>query len=774
MKLKYTWNSILHNHLYLRILVLFLAILVPAATMVSVIYWRLSKSAQQEAEQDIKESLDIAVLEIDAKMRSIHEIGYILSTEKSFKELDLSEADVSEDIANINKAYSTLTKMLLVLDDFVDSAALYMEADYVLTSAGFFPFELYYGKFHQYADYDGEYLNGLISNKREFKILPATGLMKYYGEYEKNVFVVPITMFFRLNNGHANFIFDVRVDTLLSIIDDNRIYDDMSYAIFDSDENVILNQFGDTDLATSDDISRLFIDDEKTTLARLKDGRMYLLCRNLSYYSGYYYYSMTPIAIVNEKIDKIFLSALAIVSVIAVVGVLMSVVFSLKIYNPIKNIRDLIKNNSKLEQSYLTSFNDLENDIYGLLDERRDIEEKHNKFARKYMEFAVPLMLVGSVESGHVILGNILRSQFGFSNGPYKCMVISTGYNREVFSVTDKEEQAALLSGINGIFKSIIEEYFPSFDFDYRYDIKVFIIEVDEGVEEALIERVSKEMFNTLSDESATIRIGITVGSTCESIEKLPESFNECLTLLRQLNPDQLHQLLFANHYTITSNYTYSFKDENRLIDYLAKGDMNEVIALIDDILLSNFEKGVSHTGIERLYNELYNTALRFATQTGIATEALPEIRMKLDEINLAGGLLNTDTQRRQILAVFDAVVQNTSIVTEQEHSKLVDTVLKYIENHYSEDLYLDILASVISITPKYLSRIFKEKMGVNLSDYINEVRIKYAKELLIHTDKKVSKIAKDVGFIHRTTFLRVFKKLVGLAPSAFREINRI
>jgi len=69
-----------------------------------------------------------------------------------------------------------------------------------------------------------------------------------------------------------------------------------------------------------------------------------------------------------------------------------------------------------------------------------------------------------------------------------------------------------------------------------------------------------------------------------------------------------------------------------------------------------------------------------------------------------------------------------------------------------------------------YLSRLFKSVAGTNISDYINEIRIMNAIDLLKTTDMTVESIAQAVGFSNKTTFLRQFKKYTSASPKKYRN----
>lgn len=102
-------------------------------------------------------------------------------------------------------------------------------------------------------------------------------------------------------------------------------------------------------------------------------------------------------------------------------------------------------------------------------------------------------------------------------------------------------------------------------------------------------------------------------------------------------------------------------------------------------------------------------------------------------------------------------------------HEKISEIAL-YINSHYDEKLSLELLAEHFYISPSYLSRIFKRVTNFTLVEYINNVRIKEAKRLLMETKLKVVEIAEATGFGSITHFGRVFKEITGNPPKYYRS----
>ncbi len=101
-----------------------------------------------------------------------------------------------------------------------------------------------------------------------------------------------------------------------------------------------------------------------------------------------------------------------------------------------------------------------------------------------------------------------------------------------------------------------------------------------------------------------------------------------------------------------------------------------------------------------------------------------------------------------------------------------IDFIEKFIEEHLHEDLSLVRLAEQVYLNPSYLSRLYKQITGANLSDFIDNARIKRAKELLKKENVKIHEVAKMVGYETAASFTRFFRKIAGCSPQEFHETS--
>lgn len=97
-------------------------------------------------------------------------------------------------------------------------------------------------------------------------------------------------------------------------------------------------------------------------------------------------------------------------------------------------------------------------------------------------------------------------------------------------------------------------------------------------------------------------------------------------------------------------------------------------------------------------------------------------------------------------------------------------SVQDYIDKNYSRDLSVEMLASLVYLTPDYLSRLFKKSTEKSLSQYIRQVRMEKASDLLRTTNRKVIDIGIDVGYPNYSYFCQSFREYFGKSPEKYRQ----
>jgi len=105
----------------------------------------------------------------------------------------------------------------------------------------------------------------------------------------------------------------------------------------------------------------------------------------------------------------------------------------------------------------------------------------------------------------------------------------------------------------------------------------------------------------------------------------------------------------------------------------------------------------------------------------------------------------------------------------ENKENKEIKKALKFVEEHYAEDIDMLVVSKHVNLNYSYFSFLFKECTGMNFVEYLRKVRIEKAQELLRNTDLSISLITDKVGYKSTRQFTRAFKEVVGMSPSEYR-----
>ncbi|MNV69319.1 Arabinose operon regulatory protein [compost metagenome] len=137
--------------------------------------------------------------------------------------------------------------------------------------------------------------------------------------------------------------------------------------------------------------------------------------------------------------------------------------------------------------------------------------------------------------------------------------------------------------------------------------------------------------------------------------------------------------------------------------------------------------------------------------------------------------LYNQYIEVRNILSFRDWLAHSAAEFiahTEKRNSEralsTIDLAKQYIEQHLSGDLSLEAVSAQVFISPKYLSRLFKEELGITYTDYVTGRRMEQAKTLIESSKMTIEQIAGTVGYGTAAYFIKKFKEMYGCTPGNY------
>ena len=259
-----------------------------------------------------------------------------------------------------------------------------------------------------------------------------------------------------------------------------------------------------------------------------------------------------------------------------------------------------------------------------------------------------------------------------------------------------------------------------------------------------------------------SFRIGI---GGAKEFHDMSESYSEALNALVATTGSVAH----VDDLPIRCEYAgdYPIKLEKKLFAEIEDGEMNNAVASARSFFEWMEE---SHSNLMDIRLKILEFALwaeHIAYEKGGMTYQLNSRADYLPQIMEMSDL--TQLRKWFVDKVMQACQNILSKRTEKSNS-IIGLAKDYIRSNYNRDISLDDVSRAVNISPYYFSKIFKENTGENFIEYLTNIRIDKAKELLGTTEYSMKEICSMVGYSDPNYFSRSFKKNVGVTPTEYKE----
>lgn len=321
--------------------------------------------------------------------------------------------------------------------------------------------------------------------------------------------------------------------------------------------------------------------------------------------------------------------------------------------------------------------------------------------------------------------------------------------------VADKEERARLLDA----FKEKLRAICPYFLADFASGALVVLLPVDAAWSIGRIEQwgselctFTKNILKMLGNYHAIIGIS----DVAQSADLLHAAYMQAAQSAQQSSQAQING--------VEQNETYL--KELKLVEKIALGDLDQCRLLLQDL----FSAYTSHTpdDLPALKSKIRDLIIV------IKRKLIHELKQHtslhhLVEAQLAH--LEHICTPCELSELADAYICQCVALCESGGSgsgRILDAAVSFISKNFTTSFSLEDMGHKLGVSSSYLSRLFKLRLGKNFIDYITELRIEYAKELLAKRDMSIKEITYAVGYNSQAYFCKVFRKITDLSASQY------
>lgn len=629
-------------------------------------------------------------------------------------------------------------------------AVINRTAGFVATEEGIFDLSEYFKNMYIYDNYNIDYWMNYHSTPGSVLLLnPTVVKILYYGEKTIIPAVLPVV------GMDCNSIIIFNIDAQ-NIYDEFCLYDFTKHTRFAMINNTTGKVYaGDNTTDFNPDLSQIeFLYDTTHYIASNLDinGKKHFLLASQNRYAmfGFTYICAIPYSDIDSDTYRILISIL-ILAFLLILSILIYAYFgSLYLIRPWHSLAGRFSEIRKHtdDANTISYVNDV---VTSLMDDNTVLSRKLTiSQIRSQQRYLLDLLVNPNFVSDEA-MNLMFRHKYFISIA----INISTKQNNDI----DKIILTPLLcSKIYEAIESIFADKFDTFSLPSANNTLYLILNTETDICNNDIDNTILQIKSLLLFDSYYIDVFIGKGKIYNGIENLCLSHREALSeLFNSMNSDILHDDDISS-----GEYSFDITKENILINYILNGrtdDANKFIRNIFKICAHHSPESKS-----TIYSAIYHAIGKVIESKNIRDV---EFNPKTSDEILSELLSSSDDEIMNRILSLTENIANTE--TSSAKNRIAE-ISNYITEHFNENLYLDHLAQIFNVTPKYLSKLLKEHLGISFKAYLTQLRIDKAKELLARDDMKINEICTAVGFMNHSAFIRAFKLQTGISPSEYRE----
>ncbi|WP_080848590.1 response regulator [Cytobacillus gottheilii] len=253
----------------------------------------------------------------------------------------------------------------------------------------------------------------------------------------------------------------------------------------------------------------------------------------------------------------------------------------------------------------------------------------------------------------------------------------------------------------------------------------------------------------------------IGIGSVCKSLEEIRQSYQ--------------HALIATMDTSLPVKYRF-YEDVPKIGNKSdGKPRIHQRKEFSDQIRLGQWEHIKRYVSEMIAYYEKKGTPIHYTQQRvlevlWVAARVMSELGMDVETPVYSYEMKNAAELKRVTVHMLDGMKQLYMIHNDHLEADTFHKLKQYIFEHSHKDISLESLGQMVELSPIYISKMFKEKLGVNYIDYLTQCRMEKAKSLLGDSKKSIKEITFETGYHDPNYFSKVFKKMCGITPMEYRK----
>ena len=294
----------------------------------------------------------------------------------------------------------------------------------------------------------------------------------------------------------------------------------------------------------------------------------------------------------------------------------------------------------------------------------------------------------------------------------------------------------------------------------------------DENVLQSSCYRIGESVKAELENKTAAL-VSVYIGRTVKRLIEVHQSYQDAMKIANFSYLFGSHKIVGIDDLVMVNPY-HGFSipfERNELARFLrigTKQDLGEFLATHRNRFLS-YPQTLFHMMLIRF--NLYYEISQLLDEIGFSEEHREEIEVISSLMGNCSQQFDVDGIMTQAEQAISYTIEQREVCKVQKYDYIIEKAKAYIRENFDKNtLQLPDVAAYVHVSAGHLSTVFNQENGVSYTDYVAEVRIDKAKELLKSTDMSSAEIAFHVGYNDPHYFYTIFKKVTGMTSSAYRN----
>lgn len=285
------------------------------------------------------------------------------------------------------------------------------------------------------------------------------------------------------------------------------------------------------------------------------------------------------------------------------------------------------------------------------------------------------------------------------------------------------------------------------------------------GVERSIEKNLESISFAEVLDIVETLAHVLT--GACYTDEELTKKNNLIKTTVQE---EADEQIVFQMKAEAREEYHHTYQEERELLECIKEGKVEDAVRRSRNM---DSNLGILSSKKSRHWRNAAVAAITLCTRAAIESGVPPFIAYQISDFYIQKSDESDDAAT--ILGYRNHAVEELTRRVSQRRARnhsscYTEQCKEYIQKHYREKIYQNEIADALGISAGYLSRLFKKETGICLQDYVTQVRLERAANLLRYSDEPIPKIAEYVYFPSQSYLGKAFKAYWNMTPKQYRE----